>query len=64
MHVIAREEWQQETGGAVEAVRAQAATVARHMQDVQTRATIANFLFDASLYAGSVGELRAAAALA
>jgi putative DNA-invertase from lambdoid prophage Rac len=39
------------------------AVVEQHMRDITTRATIANFLFDASLYAGSAERLRAAAGL-
>lgn len=45
-------EWQEQTGAMVGSVRAQVAEVEQHIRDITTRATIANFLFDASLYAG------------
>lgn len=41
---------------AVGNIRVQVAETAQHMQDVKTRATIANFLFDAARYAGSLEE--------
>lgn len=47
----ARSEWQEETGVMIDSTRAQVTAVEQHMQDVMTRATIANFLFHESLYA-------------
>lgn len=59
----ARDEWQRETGSAVDTARAQVMAVEQHMKDISARATIANFLFDAALYAGSREALNAAAAI-
>lgn len=60
----AREEWQKETGSAVEAARAQVAAVTRQMADRRLHGSITNLIFGAARDAGSLRAYREALGVA
>jgi gas vesicle protein len=60
----AREEWEEETGSAVETVRGQVAAVEQHMRDLKVHGSITSLIFGAARDAASQEEYRAALALA
>jgi hypothetical protein len=59
----AREEWQRERAGSVDAMRDQVAAVTRHMEDLRTHGSITSLIFGTARDARSLGEYREAMAL-